>query len=203
MPRMKYTCPLTENYVKGLALVPVKQTWLGDMHGTRLQTLRIRASVGGYSKKTLQLRAFLALEIMTTRGLVDVPLASIVKVSKLRWPRSAVGLTKVLSVLRAERAELMVACAEFKLEGVLNMDPRTMTNDRRLQLIQKYELVEEAAVLLRRSLRNTTFWEKLGAVGSLLAEAVEHLGFQVQMNIVDELLAQNDEEGRRAWDPVM
>lgn len=195
-------CPITVKYVRELSLVPTRDTWLGDAHSMRLQVLKDRAAIGGFSKNTMRLRAFLAVEIMATRGLVDIPLASIVQVSRLRWPRSAVGLNQLLRVLRKERNELTVDSAEHLLTGSIAMDTKTMTNDRRERLITKYTRVEEAALILRRSLRDTRFWERLGEVGSLLAEAIEHLGFEVRMNIVDELLSQNGEIGRRAWDPV-
>lgn len=196
-------CLITMRYVQALRLIPAKDSWLGDSYDVRLHVLKERAANGGCSKTIVQLRAFLALEIMTTRGLVDTPLASIVRVSTLRWPRSAVGLTQLLRRLRKEREELTVLCAEHLLQGFSPIDPTTMTNDRRTQLINKYERVEEAALLLRRALRATTFWTKLGAIGELLAEAIEHLGFEVRMNIVDELLAQNEEVGRRAWEQSM
>jgi hypothetical protein len=198
--RNRYACPLTGRYVQQLMLVPVSETWLGDMHSTRLHELKTRASYGGYSKRILQLRAFLALEIMVTRGLVDAPLASIAKVSRLRWQRSHAGITQLLCKLREERDELTADTAEHLLQGVANMDPRTLMNERRQRLIKKYEHAEEAAILLRRSLLNTDVWQRLGILGENLAEAVEHINFEVRMNIVDELLEQNGETVRRAWE---
>jgi hypothetical protein len=195
-------CPITMRYVQALSLVPTKDTWLGDAYDVRMHVLKERAANGGCTKTVVQLRAFLALEVMTTRGLVDAPLASIVRVSTLRWARSAVGITQLLKRLRKERAELTVQCAEFLLQGFSPIDPATMTNDRRTHLIAKYERVEEAALLLRRALRATTFWLKIGQIGELLAETIDHLGFEVRMNIVDELLSQNGEIGRRAWEQM-
>lgn len=195
-------CPITRKYVAELMLVPTQATGLGDMHSIRLHLLKDRADVGGNGRRLTQLRGFLALEIMCTRGLVDIPLASIVKISKLRWDRSATGITKLLRALRAERNELIAQCAEFELGGVIAMGPKSMTHDRRLRLIKKYDLVEESAMLLRRSLRANEAWKELGALGTNLAETIEHLGFDVRMNIVDELLTQNEEIGRRAWEPM-
>jgi len=182
--------------------VPTQETYLGDMHSVRLHALKDRADIGGRGRRLTQLRGFLALEIMCTRGLVDIPLASIVQISKLRWDRSATGIAKLLKTLRAERNDLIAQCAEFSFEGTVAMDPRVMTNDRRLQLIAKYNQVEEAAMLLRRSLRDTAVWKELGVLGTHLADTVEPLGFAVRMNIVDELLEQNEEIGRRAWEPM-
>ncbi len=198
--RNRYACPLTVRYVQQLMLVPVSETWLGDMHSTRLHELKARASYGGHSKRILQLRAFLALEIMATRGLVDVPLASIVQISRLRWARSRSGITELLCALRKERDDLTVAIAEHLLQDISNIDPRAMMNDRRRQLIKKYEHVEWAALLLRRSLLSTDVWQSLGILGEHLSESTEHLGFEARMNIVDELLEQNGETVRRAWE---
>jgi hypothetical protein len=196
-----YTCPLTLKYVQALKLVPVSDTWLGEMHGTRLATLTERAQRAGHSRRLLQLRSFLALEIMATRGLVDIPLASIVKVSKLRWSRSAAGIALLLTTLRTERDELVTLCAEHLFVGSGPVDAiHSMVHDRRTKLIKKYELVESAACLLRRSLRDTEVWTKLGILGENLAEAIEHMSFDARMNIVDELLEQNEESGRRAWE---
>lgn len=197
--RNRYACPLTQRYVQQLMLVPVSETWLGDMHSTRLHELKTRASYGGHSKRILQLRAFLALEIMVTRGLVDAPLSSIAKISKLRWARSHSGLTQLLCSLREEQQELSVACAEFLLEarpnGVLEM-----MHSRRQKLIKKYEHAEWAALLLRRSLLDTNVWQSLGILGEHLSETTEHMGFHARMEIVDELLEQNGETVRRAWE---
>jgi len=193
-------CPLTAKYVQALRLVPTKDTWLGDNYDVRMHVLAERAANSDCNRTLLQLRAFLALEIMVTRGLLDAPLASIVRVSSFRWPRSAAGLTQLLRVLREERSELIALSAEYMLENTAAVGIEALQQTRRERLIIKYERAEEAAMLLRRSLRATTTWSKLGIIGGLLAEAIEHLGFEVRMNIVDELLGQNEEIGRRAWE---
>lgn len=194
------SCPLTSNYITALEEVTQRDTWLGDSHFERIQALRERAEYDGRGRVQLQLRAFLALEIMATRGLVDIPLASIVQISKLRWPRSAAGITQLLRKLRAERDELTADTAEYELTHQPSVTDAQLRNDRRVRLIMKYNRVEAAAVLLRRSLRDTDVWESLGVIGTWLADATEHLGFEVRLNITNELLNQDEEASRRAWE---
>lgn len=192
-------CPIASSYIT-LLCATVGESIVHDRHRSHLHELTERAEVDAYGRTQVLLRAFLALEIMATRGIASLSPVDAGSVSRLRWDRSASGIAFLLKVVRAEKEEAIASNSEaVMLDMGRNADQISIHKQRKYA--DALEHVEDAAVLLRQSLKNTSTWKTLGVMGKHLWTSVTLLGVVARVGIAEELLELTAEADRRAWEP--
>ncbi len=168
----------------------------------RVHHLHERAECAGSSRIRLHQRAFLAVEIMATRGIPSSYHIGFPGIASLRWNKSAAGIALLLTTLRIERDELIAGQVEFLMDSSeLNKGPEQLLNAKAKRQIQFLTELEDAAMVLRRSLRKNFISQALSVVGLRLADSTFLLGQDAQLDIAQELLDQTENVERRAWDP--
>lgn len=198
----QHGCPITLAYLNEL-IEERQHLGIANAVEWRLLSLKDMAVVAGNSRQDLLMRSFLALEMMATRGLKADPVLGRDRLTAMRWPRSANGLALLLYSIRREATEL---CAEFAERRLLEQELVTTANDLRVTK-QEWRLeglrqFEAAAMLVRRSLKDTEVWKSLGNVGVRLHAVLNRsCGFDARVDIAHELLEQTSEVVRRAWEP--
>lgn len=192
-------CPIAGTYLLCLT-TQVSESIVYDSKRAMLQLLSDRARADKNEAKQIKLRAFLALEIMATRGVASLSPLDAGTITRLRWDRSAKGIAKLLREVRIEKGEGLAANAEFALLGG-SRDAEQLATERRKKYVAIIETLEATAMLVRRSLRFTTVWMSLGIVGNRLWESTKLLGVDAKIGIAEELLELTEDADRRAWEP--
>jgi len=194
---MDTTCPVTRAYLNtvrnlyDLTLVQ-NELWLEP-----LEEMGERAAHGGSSRSVQHLRAFYSIELMVWRFVKDPQ-----TLKWLSWERSREGLNYVLEQANEVRDDLLAEVTEYYYLASRPRGVEQIKHDTNHQNAELFKLVCEACVILRQSLKNPEV--TLTRVGKRLALAAHVSKFHIEdmLRFAEELLAQNEGMGRRAWEPL-
>ena len=203
---MDTTCPVTRAYLNtvrnlyDLTLVQ-NELWLEP-----IEEMLDRAAHGGGSRFVQHQRAFYSIELMLFRFVMKRQRWAYVKDTTdtpwLQWERSREGLNYVLDKANEIRDDLLAEVIEYYYLAERPRGIEQITHDTNRQQADLFKLICESCVILRQSLKNSEV--TLTRVGKRLALASNVSTFYIgdMLLFAEELLAQNEGMGRRAWEPL-
>jgi len=203
---MDHSCPLTKNYVRGLSkfISDDVEILLYESLVDEYNELAARCETAGNDIKVVQLRAFVAIEIMyywLTR-LNTISLDPILYTTDSP-PRSWQGLTKIARSHLHVKEEIEADQMERSIIGDHDVknDIRLLRRMNENANVGLSSLIVESAVLLRRSLRRRDS-EQIPRIGTYLAKACEVANEVPSRRVlyVRWLLDTTEEQSARAWE---
>lgn len=208
-------CPVVGTYVKYIQGYLEDEIVFADVYLPQLNNYaEIIVRQAATSRICQHQRAFLCIEMMLHNISQVLSVDSKQDSQYVKWERSSSGLSHLLVAIRGDNSNLAGTAMEYVLSKGMNMlsidgpvikkrvgdGADQMYQENRHKLIEVYRLVEEAAVVLRRSLRNPE--TPLTRVGRRLGQAAEVARIDTGrlFFMLDSLLDQREDHAPRAWE---
>lgn len=209
-------CPVTATYVKYIRGYLEDEIIFADVFEPQLdhyaEVIAMQSNSGNNTRARQHQRAFLCIEMMMHHIARGVSVQERQDSQYMTWDRSSVGLSQMIMALRSDNDDLTGAAMEYGFaRGMLDPDGPVvkrrvgdgsdqMYQDNRHTLMEVYRLAGEAAVILRRALRNPE--TPLTRVGRRLGQAAEvsRASTTKLFSMAEALLNQREDHAPRAWE---
>ena len=214
---MREVCPVVATYAKYIQNYLEDEVFFADSYLERLNHYaELIVGQGMISRARQHQRAFLCIELSLHCIAKEIQVREEQSSQYLRWERSSMGLSQLISSMRGNNEDLTGASMEYKFDrGNVHVTAKhddtvvvqrvgdstdQMYQENRHMLMEVYRLAGESAVILRRSLRNTEV--PLTRVGMRLGQAAEVARVDTTrlFYMLEALLDQTENNAPRAWE---
>lgn len=214
---MLKVCPVVSTYTKYVQHYLEDEIFFAETYLHKLEEYVELINLQGDGNLVRQhQRAFLCIEMMLHFVACSIEVQEKQTAQYMQWERSSAGLSKLIAGMRGDHDDLTGASMEYVFaRGMLNSieEPdglitvnrvgdgiEQMYHQNRHTLMEVYRFAGEAAVVLRRSLRNpgtplTRVGRRLGLAAEVANTDTSKLFF-----MLEALLNQTEEHAPRAWE---